>query len=414
MRKQPSCQMAAFAWVLASEQSQSGDVELQENLSNRLTFLLGTGGARPRDTSTAWTASREAARGHPGAAPATPRYPRILRSRMVPVPYPNSFDARLRPNRSVYRARPIRRACAPAAARTPHPTCGAALRDRSRSRGRSGAAYRPGGALWVPVSTLSGLVGGARPGSLAGPQSTPKSAWRAGEVPALYQRDPAWSDVTYAGDAFGITGRGPTCMAMAYVALTGGTDLSPADPARSPSASDARPRRHRLDVHDRRRGRAWPRRRRAARRRAVRSPRSPVRPPRHLQHGTRRLHQHGPLHRARRHRRTRPPAHARPQQPRTHGKDLGLRHGARPMPTIWAYTADAPRAALARAGRRTKWRATARVALQRRGDVLHRHALDELRHRLEVAVAAAGELNARHLSPSRSTSMAREHTPRGV
>ena len=29
------------------------------------------------------------------------------------MPYTNSFDARLRPNRSVYRARPLRRACAP-------------------------------------------------------------------------------------------------------------------------------------------------------------------------------------------------------------------------------------------------------------------------------------------------------------
>ena len=160
------------------------------------------------------------------------------------MPYTNSFDARLRPNRSVYRARPIRRACAPES-RT-H-----AASDVRRIPSRSlpqlavvlALLIALGGACWYAVSTLTGLVDGAQASGSpsAGPQSTPKSAWQAGEVPALYQRDPAWADGTYAEDDFGTTGCGPTCMAMAYVALTGRTDMTPADMARSPSASDARP-----------------------------------------------------------------------------------------------------------------------------------------------------------------------------
>ena len=148
------------------------------------------------------------------------------------MPYTNSFDARLRPNRSVYRARPLRRACAPES-RT-H-----AASDVRRIPSRSlpqlavvlALLIALGGACWYAVSTLTGLVDGARAsGSLStGPQSTPKSAWKAGEVPALYQRDPAWADGTYAEDDFGTTGCGPTCMAMAYVALTGRTDMTPAD-----------------------------------------------------------------------------------------------------------------------------------------------------------------------------------------
>ena len=211
----------------------SGAVELQENLSNRLTFLLGREGrargildgedGEPR-------ALPEIARGAvPGDASLSP-YPTL--SRRLPVPYTNSLDARLRPNRSVYRARPLRRACAPES-RT-H-----AASDVRRIPSRSlpqlavvlALLIALGGACWYAVSTLTGLVDGARAsGSLStGPQSTPKSAWKAGEVPALYQRDPAWADGTYAEDDFGTTGCGPTCMAMAYVALTGRTDMTPAD-----------------------------------------------------------------------------------------------------------------------------------------------------------------------------------------
>ena len=54
-------------------------------------------------------------------------------------------------------------------------------------------------------------------------------------------------------------------------------------------------------------------------------------------------------------------------------------------------------AARARAGRRTTWTsAAAGVALQQGRHVVHRHAADELRDGLEVAVAAAGELHVGH------------------
>lgn len=60
------------------------------------------------------------------------------------------------------------------------------------------------------------------------PSSTPVAEWRAGEVPELYQIDPAWADELYAGGTVGENGCGPTCLAMAYVALTGRTDMDPA------------------------------------------------------------------------------------------------------------------------------------------------------------------------------------------
>lgn len=60
------------------------------------------------------------------------------------------------------------------------------------------------------------------------PSSTPVAEWRAGEVPELYQIDPAWADEPYAGGTVGENGCGPTCLAMAYVALTGRTDMDPA------------------------------------------------------------------------------------------------------------------------------------------------------------------------------------------
>lgn len=58
--------------------------------------------------------------------------------------------------------------------------------------------------------------------------STPKREWRAGNVPYLYQTDAAWSDYQYAGATVGTSGCGPTCLSMAYVALTGKTDRDPA------------------------------------------------------------------------------------------------------------------------------------------------------------------------------------------
>ena len=85
-----------------------------------------------------------------------------------------------------------------------------------------------------PLSALGGIgsaVGrmgesAARTLGLA-PSSTPVSAWRVGEVPELYQIDPAWADEPYAGGTVGENGCGPTCLTMAYVALTGHTDMDP-------------------------------------------------------------------------------------------------------------------------------------------------------------------------------------------
>ena len=61
--------------------------------------------------------------------------------------------------------------------------------------------------------------------------STPKSEWHQGEVPMLFQTDPAWGSNPYAGSDIATAGCGPTCLSMVYVALTGKTDLGPAEMA---------------------------------------------------------------------------------------------------------------------------------------------------------------------------------------
>lgn len=59
------------------------------------------------------------------------------------------------------------------------------------------------------------------------PTSTPRDQWRKGEMPHLYQIDAAWANAPYAGDTVGVSGCGPTSLAMVYVALTGDTDYDP-------------------------------------------------------------------------------------------------------------------------------------------------------------------------------------------
>ena len=76
----------------------------------------------------------------------------------------------------------------------------------------------------------------AAPGATSSPAgeeaaSTPRSEWRAGEVPHLYQTDPAWADSPYAGGTIRENGCGPTALAMAYVALTGRDDMGPVEMA---------------------------------------------------------------------------------------------------------------------------------------------------------------------------------------
>lgn len=50
-----------------------------------------------------------------------------------------------------------------------------------------------------------------------------------GTVPLLLQWDKRWGYASYCTSAFGMTGCGPTCMAMVYQGLTGKTDLTPFD-----------------------------------------------------------------------------------------------------------------------------------------------------------------------------------------
>lgn len=95
------------------------------------------------------------------------------------------------------------------------------------------AVFAIGGAMTLAEITESGAHG-AQPQELpiddalaASNASTPVSAWKRGEVPYLYQRDPAWENKPYAGETIGTSGCGPTCLSMVYVALTGRTDLSP-------------------------------------------------------------------------------------------------------------------------------------------------------------------------------------------
>lgn len=50
-----------------------------------------------------------------------------------------------------------------------------------------------------------------------------------GEVPLLLQWDARWGYTVYCSSAFGMTGCGPTSMAMVYQGLTGKNDLTPYD-----------------------------------------------------------------------------------------------------------------------------------------------------------------------------------------
>lgn len=85
-------------------------------------------------------------------------------------------------------------------------------------------------AAWIACSSIASISGGSPASAASGePRSTPKSEWRAGEVPKLYQRDPAWASAHYGNDNFAESGCGPTCMAMVYVALTGRDDMLPTD-----------------------------------------------------------------------------------------------------------------------------------------------------------------------------------------
>lgn len=59
--------------------------------------------------------------------------------------------------------------------------------------------------------------------------STPRSQWSAGTMPHIYQIDPAWSELPYAGGTIRQNACGPTCLTMVYIYKTGHTDMTPVD-----------------------------------------------------------------------------------------------------------------------------------------------------------------------------------------
>lgn len=59
--------------------------------------------------------------------------------------------------------------------------------------------------------------------------STPRSQWQAGTMPHIYQIDPAWSELPYAGGTIRQNACGPTCLTMVYIYKTGHTDMTPVD-----------------------------------------------------------------------------------------------------------------------------------------------------------------------------------------
>ena len=59
--------------------------------------------------------------------------------------------------------------------------------------------------------------------------STARSQWQAGTMPHIYQIDPAWSELPYAGGTIRQNACGPTCLTMVYIFKTGHTDMTPVD-----------------------------------------------------------------------------------------------------------------------------------------------------------------------------------------
>lgn len=67
--------------------------------------------------------------------------------------------------------------------------------------------------------------------SIAMPSESPSADIPSTKVPHFYQWDRRWGNITYSSAAFGLTGCGPTSMAMVYQGLTGKTDINPAQMA---------------------------------------------------------------------------------------------------------------------------------------------------------------------------------------
>lgn len=73
-----------------------------------------------------------------------------------------------------------------------------------------------------------GLAADAGAPSSGEPVSTPQDQWQKGTVPYLFQTDSQWANAPYAGTTVSEAGCGPTCLTMAYIALTGSRDYDPA------------------------------------------------------------------------------------------------------------------------------------------------------------------------------------------
>ena len=65
--------------------------------------------------------------------------------------------------------------------------------------------------------------------SLGMSSASPSASVEDTDIPHLYQWDRRWGYTTYSGAAFGLTGCGPTSMAMVYQGLTGKKDKNPYD-----------------------------------------------------------------------------------------------------------------------------------------------------------------------------------------
>lgn len=95
-------------------------------------------------------------------------------------------------------------------------------------------------ALVIGVNAIGALRGSSEPTthhaqiaatSEIGIPATPKSLWKAGTVPYLYQTDRQWASEPYAGDTIEENGCGPTSLCMVYIARTGDASMSPKEMA---------------------------------------------------------------------------------------------------------------------------------------------------------------------------------------
>lgn len=95
-------------------------------------------------------------------------------------------------------------------------------------------------ALVIGVNAIGALRGNPEPTthhaqiaatSEIGIPATPKSLWKAGTVPYLYQTDKQWASEPYAGGTIEENGCGPTSLCMVYIARTGDASMSPKEMA---------------------------------------------------------------------------------------------------------------------------------------------------------------------------------------